>query len=107
MFVGNNYIKYSELSFYAGSVEPELLITGLSFSYDYYNEFNEEMRLLWQMQALLAWTFEAKQLTKFAELHPEAKQPVEKAFVNSPGDWKKFSHDLEIHLQKNLLLPAK
>ena len=95
------------LSFYAGRVEPELLITRLSFSYDYYNEFNDDMQMLWQKQVLVAWAFQATQLVEFVALHPEAKQLVEKAFVYSPDDWKKFSHDLEIHLQKNPLLQAK
>lgn len=89
------------LSFYAGRVEPELLISRLSFSYDYYNEFNEEMQRLWQKQIPVAWTFQADRLVQFVALHPEAKHLVEEALVYSPDDWKKFSHDLEIHLQKN------
>jgi hypothetical protein len=100
-------INALRLSFYAGRVEPELLITRLSFSYDYYNEFNDEMQMLWQKQVLVAWTFQATQLTKFVALHPEAKQLVEKAFVYSPDDWKKFTHDLEIYHQKNPLPQAK
>jgi hypothetical protein len=79
----------------------------LAFSYDYYNEFNEEMQSLWQKQVLVAWTFEPAQLVKFAALHPEAKQRVENAFVNTPDDWKKFSRNLEIYLQKNPSLQAK
>ena len=100
-------INALRLSFYAGRVEPELLITRLAFSYDYYNDFNEDMQRLWQNQAKVAWTFKPAQLVKFVARQPEAKQLVEKAFFNSPDDWKKFSHDLEIYLQKNILFKAK
>lgn len=89
------------LSFYAGRVEPELLMPRLSFSYDYYNELNEEMQRLWQKQIPVAWKFQSRQLIQFVALHPGAKHQVEEAFVYSPDDWKKFSHDLEIFLQKN------
>lgn len=100
-------INALRLSFYAGRVEPELLITRLAFSYDYYNDFNEDMQRLWQNQAKVAWTFKPALLVKFVARQPEAKQLVEKAFLNSPDDWNKFSHDLEIYLKKNILFKAK
>lgn len=94
-------INALRLSFYAGRVEPDLLMPRLSFGYDYYNEFNEDMRTLWQKQIPVAWAFQAVPLVEFVALHLEVKPLVEEAFAYSPDDWKKFSHDLEIHLQKN------
>jgi hypothetical protein len=89
------------LSFYSGRVEPDLLMPRLSFSYYYYNEFNEEMQKIWQKQIPTVWAFQAEQLVKFVALHLEAKPLVKEAFVNSPDDWEKFSHDLENYIQKN------
>ncbi len=94
-------INALKLSFYAGRVEPDLLMPRLSFSYDYYNDFNEEMQRVWQKQIPVVWIFQAEQLVKFIALHPEAKSLVEAAFVYAPDDWNKFSHDLEIYIQKN------
>ncbi len=95
-------INALRLSFYAGRVEPELVMSRLAFSYDYYNDFNEEMQLLWQKQVRVAWTFQPAQLVKFVILHSEAKQIVEKAFANSPDDWKKFLKTLESHPKKTV-----
>lgn len=94
-------INALRLSFYAGRVEPELLMQRLSFSYSFYNEFNEEMQRLWQKQLTVAWAFHAAELVEFAALHPETKPLVEEAFAYSPDDWKKFSLALEIFIQKN------
>lgn len=94
-------INALRLSFYAGRVEPDLLMPRLSFSYDYYNEFNKEMQSLWQKQIPVVWTFQAVPLVKFVALHPEVKPLVEEAFVYSPDDWKNFSLDLENYIQKN------
>ncbi len=90
------------LSFYAGRVEPGLVMPRLAFSYQYYKDFDEEMQMIWQKQALVAWTFQPAQLVEFVVLHPEAKQIVEKAFANSPDDWKKFSNTLESHPKKTV-----
>jgi len=100
-------INALRLSIYAGRVEPELIMSRLAFSYDYYNDFNEEMQGLWRKQVLVARAFQPAQLTIFVAQHPEARQLVEKAFDNSPDDWKKFSHDLELYLQKIILFKAK
>ena len=100
-------INALRLSIYAGRVEPELVMSRLAFSYDYYNDFNEEMQGLWRKQVLVARAFQPAQLTIFVAQHPEARQLVEKAFDNSPDDWKKFSHDLELYLQKIILFKAK
>ncbi|MDO9271268.1 MAG: hypothetical protein Q7T96_19350 [Methylobacter sp.] len=94
-------INALRLSFYAGRVEPDLLMPRLSFSYYYYNEFNEEMQRLWQKQIPVTWTFQPEQLVKFVALHLETKSLVEEALANSPDDWKKFSLDLESYIQKN------
>ena len=90
------------LSFYAGRVEPELVIPRLAFSYEYYNDFDEDMQRLWQNQVRVAWTFKPGQLVNFVALHPEAKQFVEKAFVNAPDDWKKFLKTLESYPKKTV-----
>ena len=102
-----NFINALRLSIYAGRVEPELVMSRLAFSYDYYNDFNGEMQGLWRKQVLVVRAFQPAQLIKFVALHPEALQLVEMAFANSPDDWKKFSHDLEIYLQKNILFKSK
>ncbi len=94
-------INALQLSFYAGRVEPGLLMPRLSFGYNYYHEFNEEMRRLWQKQIPVAWALQAEQLVKFVALHLEAKVLVEEALANSPNDWKKFSVALESYIQKN------
>ena len=94
-------INALRLSFYAGRVEPALIMPRLSFSYVYYNEYNEEMQGLWKKQIPVAWRFQRAQLVKFVALHPAAKHLVEEAFIYSPDDWKKFSHALEIYLQKH------
>jgi len=94
-------INALRLSFYAGRVEPELLMSRLAFSFDYYNEFNEEMQGLWQKQIPVAWIFHTAKLVEFVALHPQSKPFVEEAFAYSPDDWKKFSLDLEIFIQKN------
>lgn len=94
-------INALRLSFYAGRVEPSLLMPRLSFSYYYYNEFNEEMQRLWQKQIPVARAFQADQLVKFVALHLETKPLVEEALANSPDDWKKFSLDLESYIQQN------
>ena len=94
-------INALRLSFYAGRVEPELLISRLSFAYNYYNHFDKDLQLIWEKQVLVAWAIQTKQLVTFVALHPEAKQLVEKAFIYSPDDWKKLSNDLEIYLKKN------
>ena len=96
-----NSINALRLSFYAGRVEPQLLMPRLSFSYIYYNEFDEEMQQLWKKQLPVAWAFQSEQLVNFVILHPEAKRLVEEALIYTPDDWKKFSHDLEIVLKKN------
>ncbi len=89
------------LSFYAGRVEPELLMPRLSFSFDYYNEFNEEMQGLWQKQIPVVWTFHAAKLVEFVAFHPQSKPLVKEAFTYSPDDWKNFSLELESFIQKN------
>jgi hypothetical protein len=94
-------INALRLSFYAGRVEPELLMSRLAFGFDYYNEFNEEMQLLWRKQLAVAWAFQAAKLVEFVAQHPDSKPLVEEAFANSPDDWKKFSFDLENFTQKN------
>ena len=96
-----NSINALRLSFYAGRVEPDLLIPRLSFSYIYYNEFDDEMQQLWKKQLPVAWAFQAEQLVRFVALHPEAKHLVEDALIYTPDNWKQFSHDLEILLKKN------
>ena len=100
-------INALRLSFYAGRVEPELLISRLSFAYNYYNQFDKDLQLIWEKQVLVAWALQTKQLITFVALHPEAKQLVEKAFIYSPDDWKKLSNDLEIYLKKNSSLQKK
>lgn len=97
----SHIINALRLSFYAGRVEPDLLMPRLSFSYYYYNEFNEEVRRLWQKQIPVAWAFQAEQLVKFVTLHLETKPLVEEALANTPDDLKKFSLDLENYIQKN------
>lgn len=96
-----NIINALRLSFYAGRVEPDLLMPRLALSYDYYNELNDETQRLWQKQIPVIWVFHAEQLVKFIALHPKAEPLVKEAFANSPDDLKKFSHALEIVLQKN------
>lgn len=94
-------INALRLSFYAGRVEPELVLPRLAFSYSYYPEFNEEMQGLWKKQLPVAWAFQPQPLVNFIVLHPEAKPLVEEALVYAPDDWKKFSLALEIILKKN------
>jgi hypothetical protein len=95
------------LSFYAGRAEQELVIPRLFFSYNYYGEFNEEMRLLWQKQLPIAWAFQPTRLVEFVVLHPTAKQLVEAAFIYSPDDFEEFSRALASYLKKNALHQAK
>ncbi|UOA08270.1 hypothetical protein [Methylobacter sp. S3L5C] len=83
-------ISALRLSFYAGRVEPELVIPRLRFSYTYYADFTEDMQQLWQKQIPVAWAFKAPQLVKFITAHPEAKQPALKAFIYSPEEADKF-----------------
>ena len=94
-------INALRLSFYAGRVEPELVLPRLAFSYIYYHEFNEEMQALWKKQLPLAWDFQPQQLINFIALHSEATPLVEEALIYAPDDWKKFSIALEIALKKN------
>jgi len=94
-------INALQLSFYAGRVEPGLSMSRLSFAYDYYHEFNEEMRSLWQKQIPIAWAFQSERLVKFVASHLETKVLVEEALANSPDNRKKFSVDLESYIQKN------
>lgn len=94
-------INALKLSFYAGRVEPGLIMPRLSFSYAYYHEFDGEMQRLWHKQIPLAWTFQSEQVVKFVALHPEIKPIVEAELASSPEDWKKFSIALESHIQKN------
>lgn len=94
-------INALQLSFYAGRVEPGLLMSRLSFGYNYYHQFDEEMKRLWQKQVPVAWAFQAEQLVKFVALHLETKVLVEEALANSPDNRKKFSVDLESYIQKN------
>ena len=90
------------LSIYAGRVEPDLVIQRLLFSYQYYNEFNDEVQKLWLKQIPVAWTFQPDQLVKFIAQHAEAQPIAEQAFAYSPDEWKKFSLALDIFTQKNL-----
>ena len=83
-------INALRLSFYAGRVEPELVIPRLFFSYDYYNDFSADMQKIWQKQITIAWLFKRPQLVRFVLLHPEAKQLVLNAFINAPDDAKQF-----------------
>jgi hypothetical protein len=78
------------LSFYAGRVEPELVIPRLLFGYNFYNDFSEEMKLLWQKQIKVAWLFKPPQVINFVLLHPEAKQLVLNAFINTPDEANQF-----------------
>jgi len=95
-------INALRLSFYAGRVEPDLVIPRLAFSYEYYNDFDGDMQRLWQNQVRVAWTFKPVQLVNFVALHPEAKPFVVKAFVNAPDDGQKFLKTLESYLKKTV-----
>ena len=90
-----------QMSFYAGRVEPDLLMPRLVFSYNYFNSFNAEVLALWKKQLPVCWIFHPDKLVEFVATHPNAKHLVEEALVYSPDDWKKFSYDLEIFLKKN------
>lgn len=88
------------LSFYAGRVEPDLLLARFAFVYDYFGD--QEIRKIWQQQIPIVWRFQGEQLIQFVVRHPEAKVLVEQAFIHSPDEWQKFSFDLEKNTQKNL-----
>ncbi len=92
-------INALRLSFYAGRVEPELVIPRLTFSYAYYADFTEELQQLWQKQILIAWAFKAPQLVKFIAANPEAKQLALKAFIYSPDDADKFLSKFKVIIQ--------
>ena len=88
-------INALRLSFYAGRVEPDLVMPRLSLGYTYFNRFDTEMQRLFQKQIAIAWTFQPDQLVKFVALHPESKALVEQALTNSPEDLTKFSYAFE------------
>jgi tetratricopeptide (TPR) repeat protein len=78
------------LSLYAGRVEPELVMTRLAFSYDFYNDFSEDMKKQWQKQLLLAWGFSRQAFIEFVSQHPELKPMVLQVFIHSPDDAQQF-----------------
>ena len=94
-------INALRLSFYAGRVEPELVMPRLFFSYDYYNDFSADMQKIWQKQITIAWLFKPLQLVIFVLQHPEAKQLVLNAFINAPDDANKFINLLAARTKKN------
>ena len=83
-------IEALRLSFYAGRVEPELVIPRLLLSYKYYPDFTLDMQKDWQKQVLIAWTVKAPQLLEFIALHPDAQAIALTAFDNSPDEAAKF-----------------
>lgn len=89
-------IEALRLSFYAGRVEPELALSRLAFTYDFYEALPEDMQKTWQKQALIAWTFNPSELLQFIELHPEAKDIVLKGFVNTPDEATKLLSQLVV-----------
>ena len=78
------------LSLYAGRVEPELVMTRLDFSYDFYNDFSKDMQNQWQKQLLLAWRFNPQTLIVFVSQHPELKDMTLQVFIHSPDDAQQF-----------------
>jgi hypothetical protein len=48
------------------------------------------MKLLWQKQIKVAWLFKPPQVINFVLLHPEAKQLVLNAFINTPDEANQF-----------------
>ena len=82
------------LSFYAGRVEPDLVISRLMFSYKYYDSFSADMQSLWQKQILIAWAVKAPQLLQFIARFPDAKAIALTAFTNSPDEGAKFLSQL-------------
>ncbi len=95
-----NTIDALRLSFYSGRVEPDLVMSRLAFSYNYYADFDEDLRQQWQKQLLTAWTFKGPELITFVTQHPETKELALQAFVYAPDDADKFLHALEIALKK-------
>lgn len=93
-------VEALRLSFYAGRVEPDLSMARLRFAYDYYPDFDVEMRQIWLKQIPIAWAFQAEPLIDFVVSRPTLKPLVEAAFINSPDEWLKFSQALEKHTQK-------
>ena len=87
-------IEALRLSFYAGRVEPELVIPRLKLTYQYFQYLPEEMQSLWQKQLLIAWTFKAPQLLEFIARNPEAKPIALAAFANTPDEAAKFLSQL-------------
>jgi hypothetical protein len=83
-------IEALRLSFYAGRVEPELVISRLLLSYKYYPDFTQDMQKDWQKQVKVAWTFKAPQLLEFIARHPDAQAIALTAFANSPDEAAKF-----------------
>lgn len=88
------------LSIYAGRVEPDLLMPRVSFSYRYYDEWDDEMRSLLKGQIRLLWLFRPKELVAFAAAHPGSLPRVREALFFSTDEWNRFSRNLESYTRK-------
>ena len=90
---------------YAGRIEPTLIIPRLAFSYNFYNDFTEDLKNQWQKQLLIAWTINPNEVIKFIALHPDSKQIALIAFENTPEDSQKLLLELNNFLNKvNIIL---
>ena len=98
-------IEYINSSLYAGRIEPTLIIPRLAFSYNFYNDFTEDLKNQWQKQLLIAWTINPNEVIKFIALHPDSKHIALIAFENTPEDSQKLLLELNNFLNKvNIIL---
>ena len=83
------------LSLYAGRVNRDLVMPRLVVSYDFYNDFSEDMKNQWQKQLLLAWRYNPQELIGFVYQNPELKQMALQLLSHSPEDEQHFLSQYE------------
>lgn len=79
-----------QMSFYAGRVEPDLVIPRLIFAYDFLTDADQEFKIAWQKQLPIAWQFQKNKLLAFVMQKPDIKPMLETSFELDPTNLANF-----------------
>lgn len=91
-------INSIRMSFYTGRVEPELTITRLKFSYLYFNDFDDEMKNLFQRQIVIAWNLTPTDLITFLKATEPAIDIALMSLSNMPEQLELLKKSLNISI---------
>ena len=91
-------INSIRMSFYTGRVEPDLTISRIRFSYLYFNDFDDEMKNLFQRQIVIAWNLTPTDLITFLKATEPARDMALIALSNMPEQLKLLRKSLNLSI---------